>query len=156
PRGGPGRLPGLRPGHLPRRLVPRPRLHPPPGMRGRRPRAVVPGELVRIRGVAGDEPGGHGVAPSAAPIRAPTRTSGPGRSRGRQWCQDLFGSAGILEGLLEGAGDSPAVAVAATTPATAGVLLTVTVAIPVSASAVAVAIPLAATAAATPAVAAAP
>src|SRR5690606_33602621 len=154
PRGGPGRLPGLRPDHLPRPLVPRPHLHPPPGIRGRRPGDVVPGELVRIRGVAGEEPGGHGVAPSAAPIRAPTRTSGPGRSRGRLWCQDLFGSAGILEGLLEGAGDSPAVAVAATTPATAGVLLTVTVAIPVSASAVAVAIPVAATAAATAAVAA--
>ena len=44
------RLPGLRRGHQPRPLVPRPDRHPRPRLRGRQPGALVRGQLHRVRG----------------------------------------------------------------------------------------------------------
>ena len=57
-------LPGLRRGHQPRPLVPRPHRHPCAGVRGRQPGALVRGQLHRVRGVAAQAVG-HRCRPAA-------------------------------------------------------------------------------------------
>ncbi len=64
-RGGAGILPGLRGGHQPRPLVPRPDRHPCPGLRGRQRRPLVRGQLHRVRGVPASG-AGRGRGPAAS------------------------------------------------------------------------------------------
>ncbi len=64
----PGRLRRLRRRHLPRPLVPRPHRHPHPGLRGREPRLLVRGQLLRLRGRPPPPPRARGRPPAPHPL----------------------------------------------------------------------------------------
>ena len=86
PGGRARRLPGLRRGHQPRPLVPRPDLHPRPRLRGRQPGPLVRGQLHRVRGLPAQGAGRRGrhsptassTSPSPADLRRLLRFASAG------------------------------------------------------------------------------
>ena len=79
----PGRRPRrfrrLRRGHLPRPLVPGPHRHPHPGLRGREPRLLVRGQLLRLRGRPPQAAWSRGRPPAPHPLpQAQARLSSGG------------------------------------------------------------------------------